>query len=338
MARLRDLGEFEAIRRLIARAGVPGEADGVRVGPGDDAAIVRPEPGRDLVVTTDAFAAGRHWLDEWIDPEALGARLVRANVSDIAAMAARPRWATLAMGLAPDRDDAWVGAVESGVVAALAADGARLVGGNLTATAGEEWLALTLLGDARGDHAWLRSGARPGDLVVATGHPGRAGAAIALIRALGDGARDAAWRPLLEAWRAPSSRVDLARALAAGRAVTAAIDVSDGLAGDLARLADASGLGARLERRGFPADDVMEAAARKLGADAFALRLGPSDDYELLLAVDPERADVAAVIAREAGVPWSVLGRFIESPGVLEWVDEDGVRRPIPADGFDHFR
>jgi thiamine-monophosphate kinase len=338
MARLCDLGEFETIRRLIARAGEAGGADGVRVGPGDDAAIVRPEPGRDLVVTTDAFAAGRHWLDAWIDPEVLGARLVRANLSDVAAMAARPRWATLAMGLAPDRDHAWVAAVEAGVAATLAADGARLVGGNLTATSGEEWLALTLIGDVRENGAWLRSGARPGDLVVVTGGPGRAGAAIALIRALGESARDAAWRPLLEAWRAPGSRVDLARALAASRAVTAAIDVSDGLAGDLARLTDASGLGARLERRGFPADDALDAAARQVGVDPFALRLGPSDDYELLLAVNPRRADVAAAIAREAGVAWNVVGRFIESPDVLEWLDEEGARHAVTADGFDHFR
>src|SRR4029079_19824758 len=81
MARLRDLGEFEAIRRLIARSGTSGPEDGVRVGPGDDAAIVRPEPGRDLVVTTDAFAAGRHWLDDWIDPGTLGARLAPAKAT-----------------------------------------------------------------------------------------------------------------------------------------------------------------------------------------------------------------------------------------------------------------
>ena len=338
MARLRDLGEFEAIRRLIARAGAPQEDGGVRVGPGDDAAIVRPEAGRDLVVTTDAFAAGRHWLDAWIDPATLGARLARANVSDVAAMAGRPRWATLAMGLSPERDDAWVGAVEAGVTAALAVDGAQLIGGNLTATAGEEWLALTLIGDAPEEGAWLRSGARPGDLVAVTGRPGRAGAAIALIRALGEGAHDAAWEPLLDAWRAPASRVDLARALAAGRTVTAAIDVSDGLAGDLGRILEASGLGARLDPRAFPPDETLDAAARTLGADRRALQLGPSDDYELLLAVDPERGDVAAEIAREAGVPWSVIGRFIASPGVLEWLDAEGARHAIAAEGFDHFR
>jgi len=336
--RLRDLGEFEAIRRLIRRAESPRvEDDGVRVGPGDDAAIVRPALDHDLVVTTDAFVDGRHWLDAWIEPNALGARLARANVSDLAAMAARPRWATLAMGLNADREAEWATEVEAGVAAALAVDGARLVGGNLVAVAGEEWLAVTLLGEAPPGAAWLRSGARPGDLVAVTGRPGRAGAAIALIRACGDAARADEWRPLLDAWRAPASRVDFARAVAGSRAVTAAIDLSDGLAGDLSRLAEASAVGARLEHRAFPADAVLDAAARRLGKDPFALRLGPSDDYELLLAVDPERAELAAAIAREAGVPWSVLGRFIEGPGVLEWLDDQGVRRPMTTEGFDHF-
>ncbi len=336
--RLRDLGEFEAIRRLIQRARAPRvEDDGVRVGPGDDAAIVRPALDHELVVTTDAFVAGRHWRDAWIAPGPLGVRLARANASDVAAMAARPRWATLAMGLRAERDAEWAAEVEAGVAQALAADGATLVGGNLVAVDGEEWLALTLIGEAPPGAAWLRSGARAGDLVAVTGRPGRAGAAVALMSALEEAAHSDEWRSLIDAWRAPQSRVDLARALAASRAVTAAIDLSDGLAGDLARIAEASAVGARLECRAFPPDPVLEAAARRLGQDPRALRLGPSDDYELLLAIDPERADLAAALAHEAGVPWSVLGRFIAGPGVLEMLDDEGARRPITTEGFDHF-
>lgn len=340
MSRLRDLGEFEVIRRLVREAGGGRGADhdGVRVGPGDDAAIVQPEPGRDLAVTTDAFACGRHWRDEWIDPHRLGVRLVRANLSDLAAMAARPRWATLAMGLRPERDAAWVEALERGAAEALAAEGARLVGGNLTAAGDEDWLCLTLLGEAMPGNAWLRAGARPGDALAVTGTPGRAGAAITLIDALGEAARAAEWAPLLEAWRAPVSRVDFARALAASGAVTAAIDVSDGVAGDLAHLAEASGVGALISRDAWPADAALEAAARRIGADPFALRVGASDDYELLLAIDPERAAIAAEVAREAGVPWSVIGRLTASPGVLDWLEPDGRRTPLVAGGFEHFR
>jgi len=340
MSRLHDLGEFEVIRRLIAAgeaAGAPGGDASVRVGPGDDAAVVRPEAGRDLVVTTDAFVAGRHWLDGWIDPATLGARLARANLSDLAAMAARPRWATLALGLGPARDSAWVEGVQTGLAAALLADGASLIGGNLVAAEREDWLALTLVGDAQPGQVWTRGGARPGDLVAVTGWPGRAGAAVALVRARPDDAREPEWIPLLRAWRSPVSRVDLARALAASGAITAAIDVSDGLAGDLAHLCEASGVGAELAATGWPADALLEAAAARLGIAARELRLGPSDDYELLLAVDPDGRARAEAVAAEAGVPFHVVGRITAAPGLLEWVAPDGGRAPIEPRSYDHF-
>src|SRR5262249_40524316 len=146
------------------------------------------------------------------------------------------------------------------------------------------------------------------DAIAVTGHPGRAGAALAVIRALGEDARSSRWAPLIEAWTAPASRVDLARALAASGAVRAAIDVSDGLAGDLAQLCAASRAGARRERGGSPADAALAAAADALGVDLDPLRAGPSDDYELLLAVDPVGRETCASIAREAGVPLAWIG------------------------------
>ncbi len=334
MSRLDDLGEFELIRRL---AGSAADVPGVVVGPGDDAAVLRPEPGRDLVVTTDTFVAGRHWLDDWIEPGALGARLARANLSDLAAMAARPRWAVVAMGLAPAREAAWVEAVQLGFAAALAQDGAVVVGGNVSGVASEEWLTVTLVGDVAPGLAWTRGGARPGDALVVTGRPGRAGAAVGLVRALGEGAQEAAWAPLLEAWRAPASRVDLARALAAGGAVTAALDVSDGLAGDLGHLCESSGVGAELADAAWPPDPALEAAARRLGRDPFALRLGASDDYELLMAVAPDGLAGAEAVAREAGVPWSVIGSVTGSPGVIERILADGRRAAIEPRSYDHF-
>src|SRR5262249_14504703 len=137
MTRLHELGEFELIRRLTAKTRLGPD---VREGPGDDAAVVRPEPGRDLVITNDALIAGRHWRDEWLEQEALGARLAPSCLSDIAAMAARPRWAVIAMGLRPNRLEEWVGAVQSGVEATLVREGAWLVGGNLGSLEDQEWL------------------------------------------------------------------------------------------------------------------------------------------------------------------------------------------------------
>jgi thiamine-monophosphate kinase len=334
MPRLREAGEFAVIRRLVE--GLRPSA-GVHVGPGDDAAVLRPEPGRDLVITTDAFVEGRHWLPAWIDPRPLGERLALANLSDLAAMAARPRWALLSLGLRGDTLSEWVEAVQAGLVAALERDGASVVGGNLTAVEGEAWLSLTLAGDVPPGRAWTRGGARPGDLLAVTGAPGRAGAAIALIRALGEGARAPEWAPLLAAWRTPASRVDLARALAASGAITAAVDISDGWAGDLGHLCAASGVGAEVPRGGWAPDAELDAAARALGHTADDFRMGPSDDYELLLAIDPAGREGCAAIALEAGVPLSVIGWFTGRSGALEWLEENGARTPIEPRSFDHF-
>jgi thiamine-monophosphate kinase len=131
--------------------------------------------------------------------------------------------------------------------------------------------------------------------------------------------------------------VDLARALAASGAVTAAIDISDGVGGDLAHLCEASGVGATIEPGGWQADPALAAAARQLGRELRDLRLGASDDYELLLAVDPERAAHAEAVAREARVPWSVIGRITAAPGVIEWTESDGRRTPVEPRSYDHF-
>jgi thiamine-monophosphate kinase len=334
VARLREVGEFEALRRLIReRAASPS----VIVGPGDDAAVLRPTPGTDLVATTDALVAGHHYLPEWLAPEDLGARLAAANLSDLAAMAATPRWALLEAGVGADHEVDDLLALERGLERALGEAGAVIVGGNLAATEGPEWLTLTLLGEVARGRAWTRRGARPGDLIAVSGAPGRAGAGLALARRLGSAARDQAWQPLLDAWLKPRARVALALSLTASGAVTAAIDISDGLAGDLGHLCEASGVGAEIEAAAGERDALLARAASALGVDALELFAGPSDDYELLLAVDPERRAACELAAEAAGERIAFIGRFTAAPGVIERVSGDGARRPIEVAGFDHF-
>jgi thiamine-monophosphate kinase len=334
MTTLRELGEIAVLERLLAGL-EPGA--GVRLGPGDDAALLEPAPGRALAATTDTFVEGVHYRVEWSAPEAIGARLAAANLSDLAAMAARPRWALLAIGARRDGDLESVVGIQRGLGAALARHGASIVGGNLTSSADAEWLTLTLLGDVAPDRAWRRSGARPGDLVAVTGLPGRAGAGAALAMRLGSRARAPEWRALLDAWLVPEPRVGLALALAESGAVTAAIDVSDGLAGDLDRLCTASGRGAELSARDFPEDAVLEGAAAALGSTVDRLRLAPSDDYELLLAVDPAQREACATVAAARGVPIAFIGRITDEPG-MTWVGETGARAPIETQGYDAFR
>ena len=171
MSTLGELGEFEVIRRLTAarggasrgRSSAADPGVGVVVGSGDDAAVLRLVAGSDLVATTDAFVEGGHFLRDWCPPRAAGARLAQANLSDLAAMAATPRWALLSIGARPESEAADLVGFQSGLSEALAAAGAVLVGGNLTAVTGSEWYSLTLLGECERGRGWTRRGARPAE-------------------------------------------------------------------------------------------------------------------------------------------------------------------------------
>ena len=332
MASLRDLGEVEVLRRLAAARRAP---SGTVVDAGDDAAVLRVGPDHELVATTDTQVEGRHFLPEWLDPAHIGARLATANLSDLAAMRATARWALLSLGVRADHDVEALLDLQRGLAATLADHGAGIVGGNLTAVDGAEWYGLTLLGEVPRGCAWTRYGARPGDLLLVTGHPGRSGAGARLAQALGEGARAPEWRALLAAWREPAARVELAQAIEAG--VTAAIDLSDGLAGDLERLCEASGVGAVLDEAAIGVDPELSRATRVLSGDVLALTLGPSDDYELLLAIEPVARETVYAAAKKAGVELSTIGMLTDAPGTLELGGADGRVRALEATGYDHF-
>ncbi len=336
---MRMPGEFERIRGLVA--GLPA-GDGVVVGPGDDAAVLRPRAGFDIVVTTDAFVEGRHWRAGAMAPDALGRRLAAANLSDLAAMAAEPRWALLSIGAPANTDADWMEAVERACAAALAADGAAVVGGNLASSAGPAWWSVTLIGEVEADRAWTRAGARAGNVLAVTGWPGRA-AAVLDADASGVAVPDA----LRAAHGAPPSRVRAARAMAATGGVRAAVDVSDGFASDLGHLCDASAVGAEVEWARWPADPEQREVAARLAARArasergvpaieFGFRTAPGDDYELILAVDPARWDDVAAAAAAHACPLAAIGRFTAGPGLVG-ITADGREQAIAPRGWDHF-
>lgn len=334
MPTLAELGEFEVIRRLAA---VRSETAGIVRGAGDDAAVLRPTDGCDLVVTADAFVEGRHYLADWMSAEQAGRRLATANLSDMAAMAATPRWALHSIGVRGDREIAWLEHFERGVDRALTEAGASVVGGNLTSTEGPAWADLTVLGECARGAAWMRGGARDGDLLVVTGWPGRAGAGWRLAKARGEKARAPEWAELVEAWVEPEARHALALALLPLGAVTAAVDLSDGIAGDAGHLCEASGAGAVLDESVWPEDELLARAAAELGVPLNELRLGPSDDYELLLAVKPGALDECLETAQSHDVPLHVVGRVTGAEQGLVWLGKGGAA-PLGVKGFEHFR
>jgi thiamine-monophosphate kinase len=258
-------------------------------------------------------------------------------------MAAEPRWAVIACGVPAGADPAETRAIERACADALAADGASVVGGNLSATDGPAWFAVTLVGEVERGRHWARRGARAGDLVAVTGVPGRAAAALASALAGSPPSFARLPRALARAYAAPPSRVAAARAMAATGAVRAAIDLSDGIAGDLAHLCEAGGVGATLDEALWPEDAAFTAVTRALAAGeakrrrlAERLRFGPSDDYELLLAVDPKKWDACAAAAKATGATLTSIGRVTRGPGRLRLL-RDGAEQALPGRGHDHF-
>jgi thiamine-monophosphate kinase len=310
-------GEFALIDRFT-RA-LPLRGAGVVVGPGDDAAVLRPPPGEELVATVDAVVEGVHF-DARFSPADVGWKALAVNLSDLAAMGARPLHALVALGVPPGTAAARLRGVARGLGACARAHGVAVVGGNVT-RARELSVTVTVLGAVPAGGALLRRGARPGDLVAVTGTLGDA----ALGRAQG------APRPLALRQRRPVPRLAAGRALAA--VARAGIDVSDGLAQDLGHLCRASGVGARVEVASLPLSPAYRRAARHL-ADALAPALGGGEDYELLVAVPAAALPAARAAAARGGTRLTVIGRFVRGRGVA-LVGPDGEAVPPPP-GHDH--
>ncbi len=304
--------EFDLIDRIKAR--VPARAD-VRLGIGDDAAVVQPSRGMQLVATTDQLVEGRHF-DDRATPADLGHLSLAANLSDLAAMGATPRWLLLAMTL-PEADPDWLDGFLDGFLALAAAHDCGLVGGNLTR--GPLNIAITALGEVPGGQFARRSGARPGDRIVVTGWPGDAAAALAL-----DVDRD---HPLCDRLLRPGPRIAAGKKLAG--LARGMIDISDGLLADLGHTLGP--LGADLDLEALPAsEDLLKAvpdAARRA-----QLQLCGGGDYELLAVVPPH----ANWPDHRDDVPLSVIGTVTDA-GPVRCLDADGVDHAPDVRGWDHF-
>ena len=316
---LTEEGLLEAIRRVLSGAGPE-----VRVGVGDDAAVLAPTGG-ELVLTTDVMVEGIHFVRQRTGARDVGYKAIVVNVSDLAAMGASPRAAVCALVLPPDVDAAWVMELFGGMREACDEYALWLVGGDLS-RGRDASIAVTVTGEVAPGRAVLRSGAHSGDRIVVTGELGGSAAGLQLSAA---SAKPTELQlALVRRHLRPAARVGEGGVLAAHGA-TAMMDVSDGLGIDLSRLARASGAGATVVL-----GDVPVARGATLD-DA----LGGGEDYELLATLPDDAAvDAARTELTEAfGVPLAEIGRIVDGGG-LTAVDADGTERPLAPSGWDHFR
>jgi thiamine-monophosphate kinase len=318
------LSESELIARYFRSCGA--QRRDVELGVGDDAAILECPPGTQLVATTDTLVAGVHFPSS-VPPAAIGHRALAVNLSDLAAMGARPAWALLALTL-PAADERWLGEFAAGFSALARAHEVALVGGDTTR--GPLTVTVQLLGHVPHGRALTRAGGRAGDALFVSGAPGDAGAGLAIEQGRLNAPPEAA--PYLrERFLLPTPRVALGERLR--EYARACIDVSDGLLGDAGKLAAASGVGLEISYALLP---VSRPLVQAVGPDAAReLALSAGDDYELVFAVDPARR---AELERElppAQWNYGQIGVLRSAPGAD--VTRDGTVMEFSHSGYQHF-
>ncbi len=316
------LGEFELIEKYFNRA--PRRA---ALGVGDDCALIDVDLGMRLAVSSDMLVEGRHFLST-VSPERLGHKALAVNLSDLAACGATPLAFTLALSL-PRADEAFIAPLAQGLFALADAHGIELIGGDTTA--GPLNICITAFGQVPPEQVLLRSGARPGHDIWVSGRLGDARLALEVFRGHVT-LPGSAFEEVRRAMELPEPRVPLGLALRG--VATSAIDLSDGLIGDLGHVMRLSGVGAMIDVDALPRSAV-------LGAQPMALQhqclLAGGDDYELLFTAPPSRREAVREAAREAHVAVTCCG-VIEAGDTLTIVDAHGAPVPVRLRGFDHFR
>jgi thiamine-monophosphate kinase len=316
--------ETDLIQRFFY--GLGAERDDVRLGIGDDAALLRVPSGEELVLTTDALIEGVHFLPG-APAHSLGHRALAVNLSDIAAMGATPRWALLSLNL-PQADEAWLSAFAAGFGALARAHGVALVGGNLSR--GPLSITVQMAGSVPDRQALRRDGARPGHALYVSGCIGDAAAGLQVLR--GELAVDATSADYLRRrFEYPQPRLQLGEALRG--LASACIDVSDGLYVDAQRLLRASGCGATVELERLPLSPALRQA---MGDAAWQQALEGGEDYELCFCAPVTHAAAIAAAAARSATTISRIGG-VEAGARIELRAGNSVMQFSPS-GFDHFR
>ncbi len=320
------MNEFEIIRRFFSHTY---RDDAVRLGIGDDAAVIAPSPGQELVIAVDTMNKGRHFFAD-VPPVTLGHKILAVNLSDMAAMGATPRWALLA-GSLEDSDADWLAAFCAGFYTLAEKYRIALVGGDTTR--GATSFTLTIIGETPAGKAITRGGARVDDDIWVSGQLGDAALALAAIK------KQVSLSPenialLRQRLEIPEPRVALGLGLR--DIATAALDISDGLSGDLRHILESSQVGARIELDAIPRSPILNAAFKENKTLALHCLLAGGDDYELCFTAPVSARAHIDAISQSLELPLTRIGQ-ITADKSFHIIDENG--RPLHRlpDAFDHF-
>jgi len=320
------LSEFEVIRRFFTHR-TPGTALGV----GDDAALVRVGAGMELAISADMLVEGRHFLPR-ADPALLGHKSLAVNLSDMAAMGAKPRWATLALSL-PQPNASWIAPFARGFMALARKHRVDLIGGDTTR--GPLTICVQIMGEVPRGKALRRDGAKAGDDVWVSGRLGSAALALAALQRRAHIA-PRELRVLEERLHAPTPRVALGIEL---RGIArSAIDISDGLLGDLGHICERSRVSAFLEWEALPATPFVRSQAQKIDVAARALLTG-GDDYELCFTAPSHKRSAVLAAAKRTCTEVMLVGRVVPHTRSMRVQVLDSVGKPmkVRSKGYDHF-
>lgn len=341
----RTIREFSLIAELHRRYGrlTPSIIRGI----GDDTAIVRPSPGSWSLLTTDLLAEGVHFDSRTASFADIGYRAAVANLSDIAAMGGKPQYLLIAVAIPRQSTSGEVHQLYQGLMSACRSQSVRLIGGDISASKGGWFLSVALVGMVAPQRALLRKGAKAGDLVYVTGTLGDSLAGLSLLnestsrqhRSRKTDTLSRTHRQLLvKRHLRPTARVKEGQWLSAGRLATAAIDLSDGLSGDLRHLCEESRVGVEVDLSAIPLSAACRAYAQARGLDPVALALAGGEDYELLFTIAPRNQARLEREAKQRGFRLTRIGTIRSARLGIRAQLPGKASRPLPVTSYEHFR
>ena len=342
MSQYDEFNLINSLKRHLEKHG-----DGVLVGIGDDAAVLRSPENR-LLAAMDVMIEGVHFIRGLITPFQLGAKALAVNISDIAAMGGKPLYALVTLGITSKMEESYLSEIYRGMNKMAAAFGVDIVGGDTTVSPAALLIDVCLLGEV--NNPLLRTGAKPGELLAVTGTLGDSAAGLRYMLKYKEGLKGVfensqpKWPKALPPAVAasiirhlePKPQVEAALKLQELQCVGAMQDISDGLASEVNHISSQSMVGAVIREDLIPCSNSMLETAELLGLEPLEMALNGGEDYQLLCSIAPCYFEAAKASLKNAGISLSVIGEVLEEKGV--WLEREGKRKPLTPGGYNHFK